>query len=342
MQLDPESPGRFKIQWHITETCNLACRHCYQESFPPNEPDRDALFHIHDRIRSFFLNLKDKHNGQSRFHLSITGGEPLMSPHLKPLLERMQQDKSLYCFSILSNGTQIDPAWAEKLKSYAPAFVQVSMEGAKKVHDAIRGKGSYDKARQGARNLVKAGLPVSFAMTVHRKTMDGMPHVVKLARKLGVKTVWADRMIPRGRAWEPSMAPLSPFELKAFHQKMASLRKSSGRKTRVTMGRALQFQEGGGKPYRCQAGKRLLAILPGGTVLPCRRMPEPLGNVMDTPLDHLYGNHGFLKRLRDKDAIPHACSDCFYARLCRGGLRCLSYAMYGDPFRKDPDCLLNS
>ena len=47
---------------------------------------------------------------------------------------------------------------------------------------------------------------------------------------------------------------------------------------------------------------------------------------------HLFGC------LRDRGKISRGCQDCFYSTLCRGGLKCLSYALKGDPFKADPGC----
>ena len=59
-------------------------------------------------------------------------------------------------------------------------------------------------------------------------------------------------------------------------------------------------------------------------------MPVRIGNISETPLEKLY-QHELLCALRDRDRIPENCRDCIYARLCRGGLRCMSLAVTGNP-----------
>ena len=109
-------------------------------------------------------------------------------------------------------------------------------------------------------------------------------------------------------------------------------------RTEISLGRALQFLVGGGEPYRCGAGERLITLEPDGSVLPCRRMPIRVGNVRESRLATIYRDDPLLQSLRDPERVGEGCEDCRHARVCSGGLRCLSYALTGDPFRADPGC----
>ncbi len=109
-------------------------------------------------------------------------------------------------------------------------------------------------------------------------------------------------------------------------------------KTEIAMHRALQFLCGDGRPYHCTAGDSLMTVLPNGDLLPCRRMPVSVGNLKKKHLAELYYTSDFFRDLRDRRRISRGCENCFYQKLCRGGLKCLSYAVYGSPFRADPGC----
>jgi radical SAM protein with 4Fe4S-binding SPASM domain len=108
--------------------------------------------------------------------------------------------------------------------------------------------------------------------------------------------------------------------------------------TEVAMHRALQFRAGGLQPYSCTAGDRLVAVQPNGDLYPCRRMPIRVGNLMETPLRELYQHSDLFRALRDRGRLSRGCERCTYAKVCRGGLKCLSYAVTGDPFERDPGC----
>ncbi len=92
--------------------------------------------------------------------------------------------------------------------------------------------------------------------------------------------------------------------------------------------------------YHCTAGDSLLTVMPNGDLYPCRRMPVRVGNVFETTLADLYYKSPWLQRLREPAHSGSDCKGCCFNRLCRGGLKCLSYAVYGDPFRADPGCWL--
>ncbi len=104
------------------------------------------------------------------------------------------------------------------------------------------------------------------------------------------------------------------------------------------MNRALQFLTGGGKPYKCSAGKSLITVLPNGDILPCRRMDVKVGNLMVKPLEELYYDSDFFQKLREPNQTIEGCEKCFYSKLCLGGLKCLSYALNKTPFKADPGC----
>ena len=71
-------------------------------------------------------------------------------------------------------------------------------------------------------------------------------------------------------------------------------------------------------------------------------MPIRVGNLMETPLERLYYQSDLFQALRDRHRTSGGCQGCLYSRLCRGGLKCLSYAMTGDPFQGDPGCWVKS
>lgn len=301
---------RFTIQWHITERCNCRCRHCYQEDSLA-ESSAAELDEIRRQIELFL----ERRPGM----LTITGGEPLLHPGFYTLLENLNCS-----YAVLSNGTLIARETARRLAQLKPRFVQISIEGREKTHNYIRGSGTFARAVEGITNLVEAGIRVLISFTAHRENYKELPYVARLGRKLHVDKVWVDRLIPAGASAE--LGSLNPLETRELFIMM--------NKSRVSLERALQFLAGG-QPYRCQAGRNLLAILPGGAVLPCRRLPVVAGNLFETTLEDIYQGSLF-EELRQKNCA--LCAACLYSEICDGGLRCLAYALKGSPFEPDPGC----
>ena len=110
-------------------------------------------------------------------------------------------------------------------------------------------------------------------------------------------------------------------------------------KTSIAMYRALQFQKTNDYPYKCTAGKTLLTVMENGDLVPCRRMPIVVGNLLKEDMYELYKNNDILKDLQ-KEEIPEECKDCEHSHFCRGGLKCLTYAVKGKYNLKDIGCEL--
>jgi radical SAM protein with 4Fe4S-binding SPASM domain len=151
-------------------------------------------------------------------------------------------------------------------------------------------------------------------------------------------------MIPRGVGSGFVEQALTKEETREFFEIMHTARRESGRqwfgRTEIAMHRALAFLFSGGTPYHCTAGDRLITVMPNGDVFPCRRMPVRVGNLLETSLEQLYYESDFLRGLRDRLKCVEGCEECCYFTLCRGGLKCLSYAVGDNPFKADPGCWL--
>ena len=83
----------------------------------------------------------------------------------------------------------------------------------------------------------------------------------------------------------------------------------------------------------------LLTLLADGTLLPCRRLPLPIGNCLEEDMLTLYRNSPLIQELREMK-IPEECMRCAKADKCRGGAKCLSYAIKGTYDIKDINCYL--
>ena len=242
------------------------------------------LSHLHDLLAQYENLLEswsEPHRPhQVRGHITLTGGEPFLRSDFLPLVERIAARKDRYSFAILTNGTLIDRPIARWLRRLKPKFVQVSVEGTRATHDRLRGKGNLARVEAGVKQLVRAHVRTSISFTAHRENFREFPEVARLGRRLGVHTVWADRLIPTGRGSGLTDQALDPAETREFVNIVANARRYNGRwfsPTRVFSHRALQFLGSNGAPYACTAGNQLITLLPNGDVVPCRRIAHPPG-----------------------------------------------------------------
>ena len=327
---------KFVLQWHLSENCNLKCLHCYQENHKPIQLSYEQLEKIYKQYKNLLKKLKMKG------HINITGGEPLCNPHLFKILDLIKKDEKLISFSILTNGTLITENIAKKIKSYNPYYVQVSLEGGQKTNDYIRGKGTYKKIAKGIKNLKKYNIFTSISFTATTLNYKEFPKVVSYAKKYKVDNVWSDRYIPLGDSEDKNLS-LNVSQTQEYLSIMAKerlkLKRKQYNKTTISMYRALQCQKTNDFAYGCTAGDTLLTVMENGDLVPCRRMPIVVGNLLKDDMYKLYKTNSILKELR-KNTIPDDCNDCEHAQMCHGGLKCLTYAIYKDLNHKDIGCNL--
>lgn len=327
--------NKFVMQWHLSEMCNLKCKHCYQENHKPVQLKYNDLISILNQYRELLKKVKMKG------HINLTGGEPLCCPFFFKILEEFKKDKDLYSFSILTNGTLLTDDIAKKISEYNPEYVQVSLEGGKKTNDYVRGNGVYKKVAKAIKLLKKYNIYTSVSFTATKLNYKEFPKVVKFCVKNQVDNIWSDRFIPLGSEYDEEfkMGLKETTEyLEIMHEERYALKKKRC-KTNIAMYRALQFQKTNDFAYECTAGSTLLTVMENGDLVPCRRMPIVIGNLLKDNMYDLYRNNEILKKLQKKE-IPDDCKKCEHKNFCKGGLKCLTYAIYKDLNHKDIGCSL--
>lgn len=317
------------LQWHITHKCNLRCLHCYQEDYK-----KDLNFTQIVKIFKDYLDYLKINNFKG--HINITGGEPFLHPDFFNTIDLF--DTNNITFGILTNGTLLNDSIVEKLSLYKNlSFVQISLDGTKTMHDSIRGKGNFKKAINGIRLLNKYNIPSMVAFTAHKKNIHKLKSVIRLVKKEKVKVFWADRLIPTDTCEDILSTEEFLKMSKIMYKESLKAEKNKQCCTEIRINRALMFLGGSNTIYHCSAGTTLLTILANGDLLPCRRLPITIGNTLERSITELYNSSPIIKELKTNE-IPKECKKCYKSDKCRGGLKCLSYALTGKISIKDNNC----
>ncbi|MFO8056388.1 MAG: radical SAM protein [bacterium] len=271
-------PSLRYLELLLTMRCNLRCRHCYQGGPEESDMDPETL----DLVLSEFDDIQG-------LRLLISGGEPLMYPHLDRLCELLQNRG--YRSVLLTNGV----ALSRSLLADAPFHeVQVSLDGLDKGHDWLRGAGTFQKAVASARQAVDAGLDLSVASMVHPENLEEMDGLEDLVRELGALE-WSIEVPTEAGRWQdrPELLEKAPSHL---------ARGFGG------------SYHGSAEGFAC--GHHLAAITPEGRLLKC-------GFYEDRPLGHV--SEGLREVWSRKPVLKVAdirvCRDCEYAGECGGGCR---------------------
>ncbi|MFC6085106.1 radical SAM protein [Sphaerisporangium aureirubrum] len=140
----------------LTSTnCNLGCAYCFQnveqDTSGANRPPRIGYSRLTSGTITSVLEFAARRmaeGGMSGLGVMLFGGEPLLNPRgCRELLARAA-DYGLCWASMTSNGTLLTPALARQLSDLGLRDVQVTFDGDRDEHDAIRvrrtGGGTFD------------------------------------------------------------------------------------------------------------------------------------------------------------------------------------------------------
>ena len=328
----------FYIQWHITNFCNLRCRHCYQDDF---SKEKDLGWPELRKISDHILDAMKVWGKSACIHL--TGGEPLLKPELFPLLNYLNGDVRVEELGLITNGLLLDGRVTRELSSYPKLKrIKVSLDGPEsRINDSIRQKGAFEKVIQTVRRLRREErFDLIFMFTVMKSNYKHLSLLVRLCQELGMNGLILERFVPWGRGRENIAEVLDRREWKEFLGTLYELLSFDIDDVPPLPYQAfqVQFHEGemelSGAP--CVIGVDGLSVMPEGQVFPCRRFPTPIGNLMSDPLDQLWANSELLDTLRHKENLKGRCRTCEYND-CRG-CRSLAFALTGDYLEEDPHC----
>ncbi|MBF0458499.1 MAG: radical SAM protein [Nitrospirae bacterium] len=277
-----------------------------------------------------------------RGRIQFTGGEPLLSGDLFVLLEEARKRKMPA--RLLSNGTLLTRDIARELKEAGCKTVQISLDGDRETHNAIRGEFASEKAIEGARQSKEEGISITVMMTVSGTNHTQLNQVYKEVVSASAHRFSFSRLVPIGRGASYSGEMLSANQMKGLFQSCLALK--SENLIEMPMRDPLwgPYLSGRANPPNprllsgCSIGYNGICIDSDGSVYPCRRLPVLLGNVMNDDLEKIW-NCETLERLRNRDALRGKCGKCRYRWQC-GGCRAVAYAMSGDSLAEDPQCFI--
>jgi selenobiotic family peptide radical SAM maturase len=320
----------FTLQWHITQACELNCRHCYDRT-SRSTPDLAACMRIIEELRQFC----DSRN--VRGQISFTGGNPLLHPNFLDLY-RAANEKGLY-MAILGNPTPRGDI--EKIVDISmPEFFQISLEGLEEHNDYIRGKGHFRRAMEFLDILRDLGV---YALVMLTLTRDNIDQVLPLAQILRDR---ADRFTFNRLALFGEGAGLALPEKGTYMKFLEGYLKAAGDNPllglkdnliNILKTKAGQDPFCGCAGYGCGAAFNFVSLLSDGEVHACRKLPSLIGNLHKDSLANIYDSE-IANRYRMGSS---ACAECSIRPVCGGCLAVTSSCGFDIFTEKDPMCFMN-
>ncbi|MFW6054281.1 MAG: thio(seleno)oxazole modification radical SAM maturase SbtM [Thermodesulfobacteriota bacterium] len=326
---DYQEAGIFTLQWHVTQACDLHCRHCYDRS-SRSYLDLDKALRILEGFTDFCARRR------VRGQVSFSGGNPLLYPEFQTLYRAAAQGGLIT--AVLGN-----PAEREMLERLAaiqrPAFYQISLEGLRAHNDWIRQPGHFQRSLDFLSLLREMNIPSRVMLTLTEANLD---QVLPLAEMLRDKV---DRFTFNRLSLVGEGAFLrlpAPENYQKFLGDFLDAAKSNpviGLKDNlfnVVLHEHGQPLFGGCTGFGCGAAFNFVSLLPDGEVHACRKFPSYLGNVFEHTFDDIYDG----PQARAYRAGPAACRDCSISPVCRGCLAVVHSLGLDVSTDRDPFCPL--
>ncbi len=320
----------------LTNKCGLQCAHCSSSS------SFDGTDYI---APNRVLRLLDEGKELGVKCLSISGGEPLLYPHLHEAIEYAHSigyNIRLYTSGIITqDGNELQSIDEETLTSFAGKIDTIifSLHSyLPAVHDEItQKKGSFDLTVAAIRKSIQFG----FIPEIHTVPMsinyNDIPGLVSLAEDIGVRRVSFLRLVPQGRCVNNLHLMMNATETKQFVNILNEIDSP-----------VLELRKGA--PYKClfieeasecSAGKDKILISPDGSVHPCEafKYASSHANINTHSLANIWSEDSTLNQIRLLDISQISeCSNCGNLDVCHGGCpgqRLLAY----DTLQRGPDPL---
>jgi len=325
------------LAFELTDRCNLRCAHCYnaatQNSDASNARSWSSLAALERLLEAVEIG-----------HLTLTGGEPLLSPAFTAAAELARSYGVPVC--VISNGTPLDEDMAARLAACAVHRVQISLHGPDASrHDAATGVRSFDAAVCAVRRLVSCGIAVTGGMVLTRRNAKDVGATLELWRSIGVDRVVLSRFSPAGNAAKhPSrLLPTIPDLHVAFGQAAAVAKRTRMHVTCTLPVPPCAMDTCAYAPVRfgcCAIGtsKQELVLGTDGRLRHCPLQRERVSDdVREDPGEQV---RMALRRARDyRSKVPAFCAGCLHAGTCGGGCGAAADWVLGDA-RATPDPLL--
>lgn len=317
----------FTLQWHLTQACDLNCRHCYDRSSRKNMELSQAI-HVLDELYAF------SEANHVRSQVSFSGGNPMLYPFFYELY-RQAVDRG---FRVAILGNPMEEHHIERLLAIRrPEFYQVSLEGLSSHNDYIRGKGHFQRVLDFLQLLRKYRI---YSMVMLTLTRANHHEVLTLAEELKgkVDTFTFNRLAMVGEG-----AELASLEVEKFPQFLEEFLAESGLNKGLSLkdnffnlllNRHGQQLTGGCTGFGCGAAFNFVSVLPDGEVHACRKFPSLLGNIFTQSLNDIYAG----KQAERYRTGSTSCLDCKLRPVCRG-CPAVTYGFGLDVFSsRDPYC----
>src|SRR5947207_2609479 len=182
----------FLAIWEVTQSCDLACKHCRAAAQPIAHPDQLSTKEGKDLIDQI---------AQMQVPIFVfTGGDPLKRPDLYELI-RYAAAKSVKVAVTPSATPLLTRDAIFKMKEAGVVRLGISLDGSSpEIHDVFRGlPGAWARTIQAVEWSGEAGIPIQVHTTISRHNAHDLDNLCALFEKLAIVMWNVFFLVPVGR-----------------------------------------------------------------------------------------------------------------------------------------------
>lgn len=356
LNLPEDVPPLRAFYLYLSNSCNLACRHCWiKPCYINGKPDPGDVIDV-----SSLMDAVQEARPLGLNNAKLTGGEPMLHPEFIEIVDRLTQEGLQ--LNMETNGTLLNKEIACHLKDNTHvSFISVSIDGADAdTHDDFRGvAGAFQAVLHGLDCLVAAGYQnIQVITCVHRGNCHQVADIVRLAADHGAGSVKINPVNNSGRgAVMQQKGQLLDFkeQIELGRYVYEELRPNLNQKN-ISMALIYniplalmpisEIMRRNGNPGDCGV-LGILGILGSGEIALCgigRSIPELVyGRLGQDSIRDIWLNHPTILKLRrklaDADNYPGICAECLMAKRCRTGCVAQNFVNSGKLLWPDTLCI---
>lgn len=300
-----------------TTRCNLACKMCHiSQGKDINEANRNALTREQAMDAARFAVEQD-------FKMvEVTGGEPLTEKYTIDVLEELA--KGNINSQLTTNASLLSEEQILRLADIPGLQVQVSFDGLRDTHNAIRGRSTaFDKTDRAVRSLAEKGVSMSFNTVCQRDNVRDLFALYKYLSDIPFKFYGFSIYEPGSPNMEqirilPEDLPVLMDELQRIEDDALKNNKyvRIGAERKELFAKRILQQESAGRithpGFMCTVPRRLVIIDPGGDVYPCYYYPwrrGPQRNLNHNSIKDIVLGQDYINEIRDATTFGK-CKGC--------------------------------
>ena len=283
-----------RIEFELTEACNLACSFCYN-SRKPRYTSLETASNILESLAR-----------QDVLEIVLTGGEPTLHPEFRKIA--IIAGELFNCVLLQTNGTFLDDDLLSFLEAAGFAGLSISLHGPRDRHDRLtQVEGSYDDAVRAISRAVHTPLQLWVNMVVTRDNIDTVvTHMERLFDE-GVRAFTFTRFTPVGCGKENDALAPSREELVEV---VRAIDEFQGRNPSCTVlmanavPRCCLPEDLGMYSEACSYGLNKFYVDVDGNLMTCGMARTRIGSILTTSISTLKAQSPHFKALCTDALLP--------------------------------------